>query len=68
MSVLRSLLTAGVLATGLLWATAASATPQMAQENVEGRWVVTQQRSADSACLDCHKPDQEGMHGTHAEV
>ncbi len=44
---LRSLLTAGVLATGLLWATAASATPQMAQ--CRGRWVVTQ-RSADKAC------------------
>ncbi len=35
MSVLRSLLTAGVLATGLLWAAAASATPQIAQENAE---------------------------------
>ncbi len=32
------------------------------------RWVVTPQRSADSACIDCHKPDKEGMHGTHAEV
>ncbi|MDO1708272.1 multiheme c-type cytochrome, partial [Escherichia coli] len=32
------------------------------------RWVVTQQRNPDAACLDCHKPDKEGMHGTHASV
>ncbi|MBF0692529.1 cytochrome c nitrite reductase pentaheme subunit [Providencia alcalifaciens] len=69
MGVLRSLLTAGVLASGLLWAISASATPQMAEEaSKNGRWQVTQQRNPDNACLDCHKPDKEGMHGTHAEV
>ena len=67
MSVLRSLLTAGVLASGLLWSIAASAATPSTPENGE-RWVVTQQRNPDAACLDCHKPDKEGMHGTHASV
>lgn len=67
MSVLRSLLTAGVLASGLLWSLSgitATPTPQESDQ----RWTVTQQRNPDAACLDCHKPDTEGMHGKHAEV
>ena len=66
MSVLRSLLTAGVLASGLLWSLSgitATPTPQESE-----RWEVTPQRSPDAACLDCHKPDTEGMHGKHASV
>ena len=67
MSVLRSLLTAGVLASGLFWSLSgitATPTPQESDQ----RWTVTQQRNPDAACLDCHKPDTEGMHGKHAEV
>ena len=67
MSVLRSLLTAGVLASGLLWSLSgitATPTPQESDQ----RWTVTQQRNPDAACLDCHKPDTEGMHGKHAEA
>ncbi len=67
MSVLRSLFTAGGLALGLLWSIAASTATPPATETGE-RWVVTQQRNPDAACLDCHKPDKEGMHGTHASV
>ncbi|EAA2651541.1 cytochrome c nitrite reductase pentaheme subunit [Salmonella enterica subsp. enterica serovar Uzaramo] len=64
MSVLRSLLTAGVLASGLFWSLSgitATPTPQESDQ----RWTVTQQRNPDAACLDCHKPDTEGMHGKH---
>ena len=60
MSVLRSLLTAGVLASGLLWSLSgitATPTPQESDQ----RWTVTQQRNPDAACLDCHKPDTEGI-------
>ncbi|GEM_PF-1567645 len=67
MSVLRSLLTAGVLASGLLWSLSgitATPTPQESDQ----RWTVTQQRNPDAACLDCRKPDTEGMHGKHAEA
>lgn len=34
----------------------------------DDRYEVTQQRNPDAACLDCHKPDTEGMHGKHASV
>ncbi|MGQ7191810.1 hypothetical protein ACUODJ_61545, partial [Escherichia sp. HC-CC] len=34
----------------------------------DDRYEVTQQRNPDAACLDCHKPDIEGMHGKHASV
>lgn len=62
MSVLRSLLTAGVLASGLLWSlNGITATP--AAQASDDRYEVTQQRNPDAACLDCHKPDTEGMHG-----
>ncbi|MDU7283120.1 MAG: cytochrome C nitrite reductase, partial [Escherichia coli] len=50
MSVLRSLLTAGVLASGLFWSLCgitATPTPQ----DSEQRWTVTQQRNPDAACL-----------------
>lgn len=67
MSVLRSLLTAGVLASGLLWSlNGITATP--AAQASGDRYEVTQQRNPDAACLDCHKPDTEGMHGKHASV
>ena len=67
MSVLRSLLTAGVLASGLLWSlNGITATP--AAQASDDRYEVTQQRNPDAACLDCHKPDTEGMHGKHASV
>ncbi|MCO1611968.1 ammonia-forming cytochrome c nitrite reductase subunit c552, partial [Escherichia coli] len=67
MSVLRSLLTAGVLASGLLWSlNGITATP--AAQASGDRYEVTQQRNPDAACLDCHKPDIEGMHGKHASV
>ena len=67
MSVLRSLLTAGVLASGLLWSlNGITATP--AAQASGDRCEVTQQRNPDAACLDCHKPDTEGMHGKHASV
>ena len=67
MSVLRSLLTAGVLASGLLWSlNGITATP--AAQASGDRYEVTQQRTPDAACLDCHKPDIEGMHGKHASV
>lgn len=56
MSVLRSLLTAGVLASGLLWSlNGITATP--AAQASDDRYEVTQQRNPDAACLDCHKPD-----------
>lgn len=64
MNVLRSLLTAGVLASGLLWIQMGfSATPATAEQS---RWEVTPQRSPDGACLDCHRPGEDGMHGKHA--
>lgn len=67
MSVLRSLLTAGVLASGLLWSlNGITATPAVQASG--DRYEVTQQRNPDAACLDCHKPDTEGMHGKHASV
>lgn len=67
MSVLRSLLTAGVLASGLLWSlNGITATP--AAQASDDRYEVTQQRNPNAACLDCHKPDTEGMHGKHASV
>ena len=67
MSVLRSLLTAGVLASGLLWSlNGITATP--AAQASDDRYEVPQQRNPDAACLDCHKPDTEGMHGKHASV
>ena len=67
MSVLRSLLTAGVLASGLLWSlNGITATP--AAQASGDRYEVTQQRNPDAACLDCHKPDTEGMHGKHAPL
>lgn len=50
MSVLRSLLTAGVLASGLFWSLSgitATPTPQESDQ----RWTVTQQRNPDAACL-----------------
>ena len=54
MSVLRSLLTAGVLASGLLWSlNGITATP--AAQASDDRYEVTQQRNPDAACLDCHK-------------
>lgn len=57
MSVLRSLLTAGVLASGLLWSlNGITATP--AAQASGDRYEVTQQRNPDAACLDCHKPDR----------
>lgn len=60
MSVLRSLLTAGVLASGLLWSlNGITATP--AAQASGDRYEVTLQRNPDAACLDCHKPDTEGM-------
>ena len=65
MSVLRSLLTAGVLASGLLWSLNGITATPAAQDD---RYEVTQQRNPDAACLDCHKPDTEGMHGKHASV
>ncbi|EOQ9996605.1 cytochrome c nitrite reductase pentaheme subunit [Escherichia coli] len=53
MSVLRSLLTAGVLASGLLWSlNGITATP--AAQASDDRYEVTQQRNPDAACLDCH--------------
>lgn len=56
MSVLRSLLTAGVLASGLLWSlNGITATP--AAQASGDRYEVTQQRNPDAACLDCHKPN-----------
>ena len=67
MSVLRSLLTAGVLASGLLWSlNGITATP--AAQASDDRYEVTQQRNPDAACLDCHKPDTEGMHGKQNSV
>ncbi|MFQ7388944.1 MAG: hypothetical protein ACLRP3_11460 [Escherichia sp.] len=59
MSVLRSLLTAGVLASGLLWSlNGITATP--ARRHLV---IATKLPSSvtDAACLDCHKPDTEGM-------
>lgn len=50
MSVLRSLLTAGVLASGLLWSlNGITATP--AAQASDDRYEVTQQRNPDAACL-----------------
>lgn len=50
MSVLRSLLTAGVLASGLLWSlNGITATP--AAQASGDRYEVTQQRNPDAACL-----------------
>ncbi|RPH29525.1 cytochrome c nitrite reductase pentaheme subunit [Buttiauxella warmboldiae] len=67
MSVLRSLLTAGVLASGLFWSLCGiTATP--APQELDKQWTVTLQRSPDAACLDCHKPKREGMHGKHASA
>ncbi len=43
-----------------------TATP--AAQASDDRYEVTQQRNPDAACLDCHKPDIEGMHGKHASV
>lgn len=43
-----------------------AATP--AAQASDDRYEVTQQRNPDAACLDCHKPDTEGMHGKHASV
>lgn len=68
MSVLRSLLTAGVLATGLLWSLYGICATSSASQGADQRWTVTQQRNPDSACLDCHKPDTKGMHGKHASA
>ncbi|MDI8841805.1 hypothetical protein MJI69_31930, partial [Salmonella enterica subsp. enterica serovar Anatum] len=42
----------------------ATPTPQESDQ----RWTVTQQRNPDAACLDCHKPDTEGMHGKHTDA
>ena len=66
MSVLRSLLTTGVLACSL-WLTvlpvsAQTDSPAVQQKSAE----VTLQRNPDEACLRCHKPQQNAMHGKHA--
>ncbi len=56
-----------MLASGLLWSlNGITATP--AAQASDDRYEVTQQRNPDAACLDCHKPDTEGMHGKHASV
>lgn len=60
MSVLRSLFTAGVVATGLFCSLPGISAPPI------DRWEVSPQRSPDAACQDCHKPDAQGMHGKHA--
>ena len=64
MSVLRSLLTAGVLASGLLWSlNGITATP--AAQASDDRYEVTQQRNPDAACLDCHKPPAPTVTASH---
>lgn len=68
MSVLRSLLTAGVLASSLFWSLPGMSATTPTQSESDQHWTVTQQRSSDTACLDCHKPDKEGMHGKHHSV
>lgn len=56
-----------MLASGLLWSlNGITATP--AAQASGDRYEVTLQRNPDAACLDCHKPDTEGMHGKHASV
>ncbi|WP_251005418.1 NrfD/PsrC family molybdoenzyme membrane anchor subunit, partial [Escherichia coli] len=60
-------LTRRVLASGLLWSLNGITAIPAAQASGD-RYEVTQQRNPDAACLDCHKPDTEGMHGKHASV
>ncbi|MBN3172790.1 cytochrome c nitrite reductase pentaheme subunit [Pectobacterium brasiliense] len=67
MSVLRSLLTAGVLVSGLLWALPGLTQPAPQAEKGE-RWEVMPQRNPDEACLQCHKPEEDGMEGKHASA
>lgn len=66
MSVSRSLLTAGLLMYGLLFATMPVQGKKPVVSDQEKSWQVTQQRNPDAACLKCHKPEQDGMHGKHS--
>ncbi|WP_058912698.1 cytochrome c nitrite reductase pentaheme subunit [Entomohabitans teleogrylli] len=68
MSVLRSLLTAGVLASSLVWALPGLASSPATPAESGTRWEVAPQRNPDAACLKCHKTDEDGMHGKHASV
>lgn len=65
MSVLRSLLTAGVLVLGMFW-TLPGQTEPAPQAEAGKRWTVRPQRNPDEACLQCHKPEDDGMKGRHA--
>lgn len=67
MSVLRSLCSAALLAVLALCVQPACATPSQADLQPEDqRHVVELQRNADYACTQCHKEQQDEMHGKHA--
>lgn len=67
MSVLRSLLIVGVLASGLLWSLNGIIVIFAAQV-FDDRYEVIQQRNSDVVCLDCYKLDIEGMYGKYVFV